>query len=883
VTGHFAWDRAVGPDGDPAGPRQNVRAEGGFAYGVVGADIHVFGDGTPLYLLENWRSAPQPDPRWLRELPSRMLNARHAVVPFTGREAELADLVRWRDEDHRFGVRWLHGPGGQGKTRLAAELAARSGGEGWKVVSAVHGPGTVLPPPGSQDLRPAGARGLLVVVDYADRWPLTYLTWLFSNALLYTSVPTRVLLLARTADLWPAVRAALANHQASTSSQALLALRSQESDPRMQMFRAACDAFAAHYGLVPPVGVDPPGALDHTDFGLTLAVHVAALVAVDARSTGGRPPPGMAGLTIYLLDREHLQWERLYGDGTREFGPDRRAYSTPPSAMNQAVFTAALTGPLTPSSGTAVLHMLGLPPGAQQVAADHAVCYAPADPARRTVLEPLYPDRLAEDFLALTLAGHTADYPARGWAALVVQKLLARDGEGAPPGWTSRAVTFLATAAERWPHVGSCHLFPLLRNDPRLAVDAGGAALSALARVADPDPALLEAVAEHFPRGEQADLDAGVAALAVRLAPHRLARATGPAESVLVHHDLLAQRLHFAGRDSEALAAVEQAVKLILQDVKAHRAEADGTATEAASAIVLTTHAALLSGLGRNEQARAVSTVAVATWNRLLEERQGHHPRGRYTAYVLGTTVNHVSYLLEAGQSQHALSAAEAAVTGFRLLDRADPAAFGEKLNTSLNLLAMCQSAAGHPDQAIQTLTEAVSLGRRLVEAYPARHDGALASSLSNLANSLLAGGRPEEAQAAVSEAVDIQRRLAAINPPAHEPKLARLLPNLGMALSATGRVRDASAVTDEALALLQRLAQENPAAHEPRRARALTILADQLARADRRSDALAAAERAVDAWQRLAQENPRTDSSSRKPSCCWPSSSTRRGGTTRR
>lgn len=55
---------------------QNVIAVSGFAYGVVGADIHVFGNGLPLYLLANWPSRLAADPGWLRELPSRMLNAR---------------------------------------------------------------------------------------------------------------------------------------------------------------------------------------------------------------------------------------------------------------------------------------------------------------------------------------------------------------------------------------------------------------------------------------------------------------------------------------------------------------------------------------------------------------------------------------------------------------------------------------------------------------------------------------------------------------------------------------------------------------------------------------------------------------------------------------
>lgn len=65
--------------------------------------------------------------------------------------------------------------------------------------------------------------------------------------------------------------------------------------------------------------------------GLTLAVHVAALVAVDTYVTGGavRPPPGdIEGLTIYLLDREHLHWARLSASGEHHF-------RTTPAVMNR--------------------------------------------------------------------------------------------------------------------------------------------------------------------------------------------------------------------------------------------------------------------------------------------------------------------------------------------------------------------------------------------------------------------------------------------------------------------------------------------------------------------------------------------------------------------
>ncbi|MEU2395755.1 hypothetical protein [Streptomyces sp. NPDC007369] len=40
----------------------------------------------------------------------------------------------------RLAAPWLHGPSGQGKTRLADHFAGLSTAIGWKVVAATHGP-----------------------------------------------------------------------------------------------------------------------------------------------------------------------------------------------------------------------------------------------------------------------------------------------------------------------------------------------------------------------------------------------------------------------------------------------------------------------------------------------------------------------------------------------------------------------------------------------------------------------------------------------------------------------------------------------------------------------------------------------------------------------
>ncbi|MFG2120178.1 hypothetical protein [Streptomyces sp. NPDC048710] len=103
-------------------PTQVVRVEGGFGYGVIGADLHVFPDRGPVYLLCEHSPAGAPgdqDTAWLTAQPSRLLNARFQAVDSTGRDRERAELAAWRDGDGdgpRAAARRLHGPGGQGGT-----------------------------------------------------------------------------------------------------------------------------------------------------------------------------------------------------------------------------------------------------------------------------------------------------------------------------------------------------------------------------------------------------------------------------------------------------------------------------------------------------------------------------------------------------------------------------------------------------------------------------------------------------------------------------------------------------------------------------------------------------------------------------------------------
>ncbi|ROQ34504.1 tetratricopeptide repeat protein [Streptomyces sp. PanSC19] len=807
---------------------QHVTAHSGYAYGVIGADIHVFGDGSPVYLLQNWRRAPAADPEWLRELPSRMLNARFEVVPFTGRDAELAELRAWRDQGPRLAVRWLHAPGGQGKTRLAARFADATQDEGWRVAAATHGPGSVQPPPGSQDLTTEGRDGVLLVVDYADRWPLTHLTWLFGNALLHRpGVRARVLLLARTADAWPAIRASLANLQAGTSSMVL-----EDLPDGPGMYRAARDAFAVRYGVTAAPEPPPP-------YGLTLALHMAALVSVDARAHGRRPPDDLAGLTVYLLDREHLHWGTLFARGD---GP----YATPPEAMNRAVFAAALTGAVDRSTGSAVVAGLGTggategpgpspAPGLSpdRLLDDHAFCYPAAEPQHGTVLEPLYPDRLAEDFLALTLPGHGADYPATAWAPEVTARLL-----GPHAG---RAVTFLAAAAQRWPHLGPRHLYPLLTADPGLALAAGGAALSTLAALDDIPVPLLSAVGERFPVHRHVDLDAGIAAVTQRIVSELLALDDGPAARATGYHHL-STRLSHAGRLDEALEAARLA--LAAQEELPEDVPALATAlARLGNCLALT---------GRPEEAVTVTGESAALFGRLAEAE----PTARWDAMHAGLLNDLAIWLSLLGRHQEALAVGEQSVADWRRIVAAEPV-HEEHLAGALHGLGNYLSSLGRWAEAADVTGEAMRIRTRLAERDPSAHEPDLAKSLVNQANHLAAQGRRAEALELSRQAVTVLRSLARANAAAHEPDLALALTSLGADLAEAGRVAEAVDATAEAVAIRRRLASGNLAAHAPGLGQSVSNLAYFLLGAGRPAEALAAAEEAVSLRERLYAEHP--------------------------
>ena len=200
---------------------------GDLLTGVVAADVgqgqHAYLDAVPMYVLErdpgfravlggHGLGAMVLEPVELQRLietepervgsPASLLRARHQVVPFRGRARLLEQLTAWA-QGPGFAAAVLHGPGGQGKTRLAQELATRLDGDRWAWL-------WLRPEASVEQLAVLGdaAVPLLVIVDYAETRPEQVTAAVRAAARHGGTTPLRMLLLARTAgDWWDSLRA----------------------------------------------------------------------------------------------------------------------------------------------------------------------------------------------------------------------------------------------------------------------------------------------------------------------------------------------------------------------------------------------------------------------------------------------------------------------------------------------------------------------------------------------------------------------------------------------------------------------------------------------------------------------------------------------------
>jgi hypothetical protein len=158
----------------------------------VGAGIHIdtggsAGAGEPFL---PWHDLPD-DP----EAVFSLLSWHARLAPLTGREKDKDSLLQWARQGRKARIRLLTGPGGVGKSRLAAEVAEDLRAEGWTA-------GFIRP--NDPIVVPLRRAGLFLLVDYPEEHPdeVRVLLREFASREL-KDVPLRLVLLSRRGgDRW---------------------------------------------------------------------------------------------------------------------------------------------------------------------------------------------------------------------------------------------------------------------------------------------------------------------------------------------------------------------------------------------------------------------------------------------------------------------------------------------------------------------------------------------------------------------------------------------------------------------------------------------------------------------------------------------------------
>ena len=443
----------------PFGFRMKAEASGYSQVFQAGGNQVINENKPSFYLGQFPLSPPALDVRWLGIQPSRMLRAQLEVVPFSGRKADLSHLKKWRDSTlTNTAVHLIYGPGGQGKTRLAMHLARAWVDEGWIAFSAISSD-NLEDLNAVELLREEGAAGRLIIVDYADRWEPADLLALLRKVADSTGLPVRVIMLARPSGKWWVTLSRQIEERLCIAVDQMYLLPLAESpEDRSLLFEEARDEFRARLGVQNTSYIRPPLDLEtNKNYSQILTIHMAALAAVVAFIEHDNLPRNPAELSAFLLARERDYWLSM---SSLRSDPIRTA----PDAMRQIVYAATLTGPLSYPDALSALKRAQIEsqehPG--QLIKDHARCYPPYN--SDNALEPLYPDRLGEDFIALTIPGHNNDhiYPPDPWALGALVRLLSplpiSHGLHGPPPWVLSARSLLNEIGARWPHVASLTL-----------------------------------------------------------------------------------------------------------------------------------------------------------------------------------------------------------------------------------------------------------------------------------------------------------------------------------------------------------------------------------------------------------------------------------------
>jgi tetratricopeptide (TPR) repeat protein len=793
-----------------------------------------------------------PDPGLPPLSPVELLQPDREIVPLRGREEQLATLSTWSGQPGA-GVCLVHGPGGQGKTRLVQAFCHRlSSDRNWSVLWVRPGETRRI-----RKMDPC-ATPLLVVVDGADG-RVDDTAALLDFAARNQQAPVKVVLLARSQGGWTErvrEKADTVRGACLLSDTLAIALPALETgaEGAEAAYRAAARAFARVLPTMPgwtpgapPAGERhqaPPDAGDH--LGSPLTLHMAALVhLLDASSaapadgdpaTGGADPAGF----VAKVENQMLYHER--GHWLRSSVLEQLRLTLSPDALLDVMAAVVALGPQDRSQAEAVLRRV---PRLEDQTEDQLR-------SARTWLESvlpnsttrlvgdLRPDRLAERFVAdrfrndreladAVLAGATPEQAARFLtfaSRAVTREILGRE----LVDWCLRHPDVLGRAA----------------IDVATRTESHAPLLDALDAVVD-DPATtlpqLESLAAHLPETTHV-LAPWALGLSRRIVGIHRRRAAEDPESLRrfgVALRQLSTREWRRGYPNDALETVREAIGLWQRAVPLSHPDVRRELGACQH------NAAMLCGtLGRRQEALDAARAAVV----LLREdaRSGDSEALARYSKGLSTLADAESRL---GAHEAALEAVEECVEiRGSLAARSDR--YRALLADGLQDLAVHHMECGHREAALTAARQAVGDYEELAAERPDAFLPGHALTLATFSSAARLMGLTKDALKAAREAVDIRRRLDKARPEVHRADLANVLNHLCIDLEESGQYDEALVAIEESVRLFRALARKLPAVHGSRLALTLNSQASMLGTLGHHERGLEAAEESVTRYEDL-------------------------------
>ncbi|MCY9784279.1 hypothetical protein KIK06_10275 [Nocardiopsis sp. EMB25] len=698
--------------------------------------------------------------------PASLLEAHRQVVDFHGRDETMGTLLDWCDSEEPLAAMVVHGPGGQGKTRLAHELTARlsrpdAQGRRWATLWL-----TGSAAPDALDPVQDTTAPLLVVVDYAETRTTQLIRLLQLCDRPPGHAPVRLLLLVRAlGEWWEQVNTATSYLLADIGQQLPLPPLVPRDLERAQEYRTALGHLVAalpsartpqpaDWAQVVAGLADPD--LSGAEWETVLSVHMRALAdLLDATQ------PAHLITTDGAVEGRVLAHEYRYWDQTATaYGLDDADLAQPLRDVLALVFL------LTPTSieeadrllrDAAVLE--GQTTARKRQIREWISTLYPTDGAGSGVWGCLQPDRILEYFLGLRLQGNPF--------------LLDRHLDGITAADAERLMVLYARAAAHPALTGvGEHLTRLCVRRIDLL---GSAVVEVATQTESPDP-LIRALEDATD-------------------------APGTSLEVL---DKLSDALP---RFSQRLAVWAARLTARMVEGYRERAERDSDAYLSSLASALNNQSLCLADLGRAQEALETITEAVRIRRTLAEQDPD-----TYLPNLASSLNNRSNRLANSGRTEEALDAITEAAKLDRALAEQDPDTYLPNLASSLNNRSNRLANSGRTEEALDAITEAAKHYRALAEQDPDTHLPDLAMSLHNQAFHLAGARRAEEALDAITEAVRIRRTLAEQRTDAHLPGLVSSLHSRAAQLANMGRIEEALKAITEALDMRTALTEKRPA-----------------------------------------------------------------------